>query len=113
MIGDKEVMFKTSAGLPRRYREWFGRDLFIDFSKITSFFARQNRGEEITDKEVSDDLSLFEDVAYAMSKYADDTQPDTVDEWLDQFQTFDLYEIIGEIVVLWIEEQKTTSKPKK
>ena len=36
-----------------------------------------------------------------------------VDAWLDEFETFSIYEIFPEILALWNMNNQTTSKPKK
>lgn len=47
-------------------------------------------------------LELFEDISYIMAKHADPQEvPDTPDEWLDQFETFSIYQMLLEIIELW------------
>ena len=47
-------------------------------------------------------LELFEDISYIMAKHADPKGvPDTPDEWLDQFGTFSIYQVLPEIIELW------------
>ena len=48
-----------------------------------------------------------------MNKHGDPSQPSDVDEWLDQFETFDIYAILPQIVDMWKLENKQMSKPKK
>jgi len=43
----------------------------------------------------------------------DPDQPDDINEWLDQFETFDIYEILPEIMEMWKSENKQMSVPKK
>ena len=59
------------------------------------------------------DLETFENVAYIMAYQFDPSIPDTPDEWLDQFETFSIYQILPEILNLWGLNEKTTAKPKK
>ena len=59
------------------------------------------------------DLDIFENVAFIMARQYDQNIPDTVDAWLDQFETFSIYEIFPEILSLWNMNNKTTSNPKK
>jgi len=64
-----------------------------------------------------DKLGLFEDISYIMAKHADPQGvPDTPDEWLDQFGTFSIYQVLPEIIELWglnvqtqVESRKTSS----
>ena len=46
-------------------------------------------------------LEVFENVAYIMAKYADSTIPESVEEWLDEFNTFSIYEVLPKIIELW------------
>ena len=47
-------------------------------------------------------LELFEDISYIMAKHADPQGvPDMPDEWLDQFGTFSIYQMLLEIIELW------------
>ena len=48
-----------------------------------------------------EDLEIFENVAYIMAFHADPTIPKTIDEWLEQFEMFSIYEILPEILELW------------
>ena len=99
MIGDKAVTFKSSAAIPRLYRIEFGRDIFKDLTKLEKAF-RENVGRQASLMEI-EDLELFENVAYIMAKHADPSIPDTIDEWLEGFEMFSIYEILPEILELW------------
>ena len=47
-------------------------------------------------------LELFEDISYIMAKHADlQGVPDTPDEWLEQFGTYSIYQVLPEIIELW------------
>ena len=58
-------------------------------------------------------LEMFENIAFLMHKHGDPNQPDDINEWLDQFETFDIYEILPEIMEMWKSENKQMSGPKK
>ena len=60
-----------------------------------------------------DDLEIFENVAYVMAFYADSTIPGTIDEWLDQFEMFSIYEVLPEILKLWGTNLITDAEAKK
>ena len=92
-ICGKDVTFKSSAAIPRLYRIKFRRDIFQDLSKLEKSY----KGKAI---EISD-LEIFENVAYIMALHADPTIPSTIDEWLDGFEMFSIYEILPEILQLW------------
>jgi hypothetical protein len=60
-----------------------------------------------------EDLEIFENVAYIMALHADPSIPTTIDEWLDQFEMFSIYEVLPEILDLWGSNLVTTSTAKK
>lgn len=97
-VGGKEVAFRSSATIPRLYRAKFKRDIFKDLAKLEkSYEGAQAEGEEFA----IDDLEIFENVAYIMAYHADHTIPADIDEWLDQFDMFSIYEVLPEILALW------------
>ena len=70
------------------------------------------------DKEESSNLDLFslemfENIAYVMAKHADPTIPDTPEEWLDEFNTFSIYQILPQLIELWGLNVKTDVEAKK
>jgi len=97
-IGDKEVAFRSSATIPRLYRIKFKRDIFKDLSKLEKSYKDKDDGTKEMEIE---DLEIFENVAYIMAFHADPSIPGTIDEWLDQFEMFSIYEILPEILELW------------
>ncbi len=60
-----------------------------------------------------EDLEIFENVAYIMAYHADKTIPLTIDEWLDEFGMFSIYEILPEILELWGSNLQTDVQSKK
>ena len=97
-IGDKEVAFCSSATIPRLYRIKFKRDIFKDLSKLeASYKGASAEGGSFQ----IEDLEIFENVAYIMAFHADHTIPDNIDDWLDQFEMFSIYEVLPEILELW------------
>ncbi|MCW6664259.1 hypothetical protein NHG32_01060 [Aerococcaceae bacterium NML191219] len=106
-IQDKEVKFKSSATIPRLYRIKFKRDIFKDLSKLEKSYQGDSSQFEI------DDLEIFENVAYIMAYHADNTIPPTIEEWLDGFEMFSIYEILPEILELWGSNLQTDVESKK
>ena len=109
-IGDHEVAFRSSAAIPRMYRIKFKRDIFKDLTKLEKSYKDRDDGTK--DLEI-DDLEIFENVAYIMALHADPTIPKTIDEWLDQFEMFSIYEILPEILELWGSNLFTDTKARK
>ena len=97
-ISGREVKFRSSATVPRLYRIKFKRDIFKDLAKLEkSYNGKTEEGEELQ----IEDLEIFENVAYIMAYHADHSIPGTIDEWLDQFEMFSIYEVLPEILELW------------
>ena len=114
LVSGKEVRFRSSAAIPRLYRIKFKRDIFKDLSKLeASYKGKADDGEELQ----IEDLEIFENVAYIMAFHADPTIPGTIEEWLDEFEMFSIYQVLPEILELWganlvtdIESKKTQSQ---
>ena len=109
-IAGKQVSFKASAAIPRLYRIKFGRDIFKDLISLKGLVKDSEKGE-ITLSNA--DLEIFENVAYLMAKHADSTQPDNIDDWLDQFEMFAIYEVLPVILELWSVNIATQVESKK
>ena len=97
-IDGKEVLFRASAAIPRLYRIRFRRDIYKDLAQL----------EKAVDENVADgsmldtfSLELFENIAFVMAKHADTNIPDTPEEWLEDFNTFSIYQVLPQIIELW------------
>jgi hypothetical protein len=110
-IGDTDVKFRSSASVPRLYRIKFGRDIFKDLSKLEKSY-KEKAGEDGSSMEI-EDLEIFENVAYIMAFHADPTIPKTIDEWLDQFEMFSIYQVLPQILELWGDNLMTDVQAKK
>ena len=110
LVSGKEVRFRSSAAIPRLYRIKFKRDIFKDLSKLeASYKGKADDGEELQ----IEDLEIFENVAYIMAFHADPSIPKTIDEWLDQFEMFSIYQVLPQILELWGENMATEISSKK
>ncbi len=109
-ISGKPVTFRSSAAIPRIYRLKFKRDIFKDLAKLEKSYRK--RAQDSEDLEI-DDLEIFENVAYIMAYHADPTIPKTIDEWLDQFEMFSIYQVLPEILELWGSNLMTDVQAKK
>ena len=110
VISGKEVRFRSSAAIPRLYRIKFKRDIFKDLSKLeASYKGKADDGEELQ----IEDLEIFENVAYIMAFHADPTIPGTIEEWLDEFEMFSIYQVLPEILDLWGANLVTDIESKK
>ena len=110
-IDGQEVTFKASAAIPRIYRLRFHRDVYRDLAAL-------QKATEGADPEASEldsfSLEIFENIAYVMAQHADPEKvPKTPEEWLDQFNTFSIYQVLPEIIDLWGLNTRTDVTAKK
>ena len=96
-IDGKQVPFKASAAIPRIYRIKFGRDIYKDLSALEKAVGKDK--EESSSLDMFS-LEMFENIAYVMAKHADPGIPDTPEEWLDEFNTFSIYQILPQLIEL-------------
>ncbi len=97
-IDGKKVLFRASAAIPRMYRVRFHRDIYRDLRSLEK--AVKGGGEKNSNIDLLS-LEIFENIAYIMAKHADPALPDTVEEWLDGFNTFSIYRILPSLIDLW------------
>lgn len=98
-IDGKDVVFKASAAIPRIYRLKFHRDIYKDLRDLEK--AVDSSHEEQSSLDLFS-LEMFENIAYIMAKHADPAAvPDSPEEWLDEFNTFSIYQVLPEIIELW------------
>ena len=103
--------FKASAAVPRLYRLKFRRDIYQDFAAL-----QKSAGENTEESSALDieSLEVFENIAYIMAKHADpENVPDNPDDFLEQFNTFSIYEILPQLIDLWGLNVETQVKSKK
>ncbi len=112
MIDGKEVKFRASAAVPRLYRTYFGRDIIRDIQKLEKSTVEIKGGKK-PEYEIGD-LEVFENVAYIFARHGDpENVPKTVEEWLDEFNTFSIYTVLPELLELWGMNQLQTVESKK
>lgn len=98
-IDGKDVMFKASAAIPRIYRLKFHRDIYKDLRDLEK--AVDSYSEEQSSLDLFS-LEMFENIAFVMAKHADPAAvPDSPEDWLDEFNTFSIYQVLPEIIELW------------
>ena len=99
MIDGQEVGFRASAAVPRLYRIKFGRDIYKDLRSLEKSVGEGNEDSSNLDLF---SLEMFEDLAWIMARHYDPKAvPDTPDEWLEQFNTFSIYQILPQLIELW------------
>ena len=105
-----DVPFKASATVPRLYRLKFRRDIYQDFAALQKSVGENTEESSALDIE---SLEVFENIAYIVAKHADAAIPASPDEWLEQFNTFSIYEILPQLIDLWGLNVETQVKSKK
>lgn len=106
-----EVPFKASAAVPRLYRLKFERDIYKDFSALQK---NVKEGDEENSTLDIESLEVFENIAFVMAKHAEpDNVPDNPDDFLEQFNTFSIYEILPQLIELWGLNTATQVESKK
>lgn len=108
-IGGKEIKMKSTAGTMMRYRNNFNRDFIKDLVKLQGKLGdKLEKGEEFE----ALDLDLFEKIAWCMAKTADDSIPD-IEHWLDEFETFDIMQVLPELMNLLVANMEQINLKKK
>ena len=110
VIDGQEVAFRASAAIPRIYRVKFHRDICKDLRALEKAVGDSSEQESNLDMF---SLEMFENIAYVMAKHADPSIPDTPEEWLDNFSTFSIYQVLPSIIELWGLNVQTDIQSKK
>ena len=111
VIDGREIPFKASAAVPRLYRLKFGRDIYRDFASLQTNVEEEDAEKSGLDIE---SLEVFENIAFIMAKHANpDNVPENPDDFLEQFNTFSIYEILPQLIELWGLNTATQIESKK
>jgi len=93
VIDDKQVTFKSSGAVPKRYKMQFQRDFFADLLAMEGVIkSEEPKVEEIR----KIDFEVFYDIAWTLAKTADNGIKDPL-AWLDEFEYFPIVEILPQI----------------
>jgi len=109
-IDGQEVTFRASAAIPRLYRVKFHRDIYRDLDALQKAMEGSDEGASTLD---TFSLELFENISYIMARHADPSVPDSPEEWLEQFNTFSIYQVLPQIIELWGLNLRTDVESKK
>lgn len=113
-IDEKPVRLKATAGFSKKYKAQFHRDYFADLMKMGKVFGGDS-GKKMSLANVSYedldhlDFEVLYDIVWTMAKAADKNVP-APEEWLDQFDTFPLKEIMPDIQELITMNMQNTKK---
>ena len=110
-IDGKAVEFKASAAIPRIYRLKFQRDIYKDLAELEKSVGKNDEQNSTLD---SFSLEMFENIAYIMAKHANPkTVPESPEDWLEEFNTFSIYQVLPELIKLWGLNVQTQAEAKK
>jgi hypothetical protein len=109
-IDGQEVTFRASAAVPRIYRIKFRRDIYKDLDALQKAIDSSSEDASTLD---TFSLEMFENIAYIMAKHADPSVADSPEDWLEQFNTFSIYQVLPEIIDLWGLNVQTDIEAKK
>lgn len=99
-----------SAAIPHIYRMKFHRDIYKDLRALEKSIG--DGTEENSNLDVFY-FEMFENIAYVMAKHADNSISDTPEEWLDEFNTFSIYQVLPKLIELWGLNVQTDVQSKK
>lgn len=97
--------------MPRLYRLKFYRDIYKDFATLQT---NVKDGDEENSTLDIESFEVFENIAFIMAKHADPKNvPDNPNDFLEQFNTFSIYEILPQLIELWGLNLETQVESKK
>ena len=71
----------------------------LDMKELQGALEKAERGEGSIPPKL---LEIFENVAYIMARHANPDMPEkSVEDWLDRFEAFSIYEVFPQLVELW------------
>lgn len=108
IIDEKPVVFEATGGTVRRYSQHFGAKRNI-FNDMTALIEAAQAGD------LNSVAEILQNVAYIMAKQATPGIPNTVEEWLDQFSMFGLYnqDVVLQLIQLWLDSAEQATQTKK
>ena len=88
----------------------FHRDIYKDLQSLEKSMGGNSEDASSLDMF---SLEMFENIAYVMAKHADNSIPDNPEDWLDNFNTFSIYQVLPELIKLWGLNTQTEIDSKK
>lgn len=112
IIGEK-VKLKTSGAFAIRYKSQFKRDPISDIMKLYKGLEVKNKKDEENEFMPENfDTEVFLNMVWVLAKTADASIKEPFD-WLDDFETFPIMEILPEVMELISASLGTTVVSKK
>ena len=106
---EKDFEFVSNGMTQYRYRQLTGRDLMKDVTKLI------NDRNQLSDDA---DLSVCDKLAFIMNMSATKADMNKLSEekffeWVEQFDSGNSIDIMGDIITIYFGTKKSTSEPKK
>ena len=118
-IAGQDVGFKAPASLPVRYYNATGRDLFVDLQTLADgtdrIESKLKLGKKKTEEPVFKlnknwNTMVFYGIAHTMARAYDDSVTPDLEDWIDSFVSFPIFEVFGELKPLLNASLQTTKK---
>ena len=118
-ISGQDIGFKAPASLPVRYFNATGRDLFVDLQTLADGTDRIESKPKLGKKKTEEPqfrlnrdwntIVLYE-IAHTMARAYDDSVTPDLEDWIDSFVSFPIFEVFGELKPLLNASLQTTKK---
>ena len=118
-IAGQDVGFKAPASLPVRYYNATGRDLFVDLQTLADGteqvdvkqkFGKKKSEEPVFKLNKNWNTMVFYGIAHTMARAFDDSVNPNIEDWIDSFESFPIFEIFGELKPLLNASLQTSKK---
>ena len=118
-IAGQDVGFKAPASLPVRYYNATGRDLFVDLQTLADGTDRIESKLKLGKKKADEPVfklnknwntMVFYGIAHTMARAFDESVNPNIEDWIDSFEAFPIFEIFGELKPLLNASLQTSKK---
>lgn len=117
-IAGQDVGFKAPASLPVRYFNATGRDLFVDLQTLADGTEQveskpkfgKKKEEPVFKLNKNWNTMVFYGIAHTMARAYDSTVTPDLEDWIDSFVEFPIFEIFGELKPLLNASLQTSKK---
>ena len=117
-IAGQDVGFKAPASLPVRYYNATGRDLFVDLQTLADGTEQveskiklgKKKDEPVFKLNKNWNTMVFYGIAHTMARAFDDSVNPNIEDWIDSFEAFPIFEIFGELKPLLNASLQTSKK---
>lgn len=108
-IDGKDILFKSNAATPIRYKQQTGSDYFADILKMHAISEFAGAKEVPVEVLKTLDFDVFYNILWAMAKTADQSIPEPL-AWFDTFDEFPIFDILPEVMELLAKNLQVSKK---